>query len=168
VRAWQPSFIEWHTASAQISGAAKRPQSTIATAGATIASRTDSTPAPFDRPPVGERGDRTEARIEVPLAQSKTVAIVHQGVPIYHPAQPQRPPNKGAATMGTVITLSDHEEIHLSTPRDGIVRGIADALDRTASATDLVGTLLPKGFVVWTDSNDEEIVVNAAQVVSVR
>ncbi|MGN6867440.1 MAG: hypothetical protein ACTHMY_03440 [Solirubrobacteraceae bacterium] len=71
--------------------------------------------------------------------------------------------------MGTLIRLSDHSEVFLVGEPEGYIRGIADALNLETSVTDVLGNPVPKGFLRWhDDGTGEDIVVNAAQIVSVR
>jgi hypothetical protein len=70
--------------------------------------------------------------------------------------------------VGTLVTLSDHQHIFLVGDMERYIRGIADALNLQNSSTDATGNPVPKGFLRWNDSNGADIVVNAAQIVSVR
>lgn len=70
--------------------------------------------------------------------------------------------------MGTIIKMADGETIRLTTPKEGVVRGISAALDRQVGVTDPMGNVAPRGFINWTDSEGEEVAVNVTQIASVR
>ena len=70
--------------------------------------------------------------------------------------------------METLIKMADGEEVRLTSDADGIVRVIADALDRAGSTTDERNRHLPRGFVRFTMDDGKDVVLNAAQIDTIR
>lgn len=71
--------------------------------------------------------------------------------------------------MGTLIKLSDGEQVRLNSDYDGMVTVIGAAFRRDHGATkDDRGRILQNGFLVLHDVAGEEILINAGQIVSAR
>jgi hypothetical protein len=69
--------------------------------------------------------------------------------------------------MGTIIHLSDGNVVRLSGEPEGIIKGIASALDTDRTTQDELGGVLPKGFVLYTLPQGPQRWVNTAQITSI-
>ena len=69
--------------------------------------------------------------------------------------------------MGTMIRLSDGNTVRLGGEPEGIIRGIASALDVDRATADEQGKPLPKGFVLYTLEQGDQTWVNTAQITSI-
>ena len=71
--------------------------------------------------------------------------------------------------MGTVIKMSDGEEFRVNSEYDDMVNVIGGAFRRDHRATrDARGRIIQSGFLVLNDGTDQEVLINASQIVSAR